>query len=223
MNRRLATVSVILALAGLLCVQGCDFPDDPPLKPIVPPVVTEPSRIDSAQSLLELKRGISWVYMAVPRGEQPQTYVLNPSDVTIAGTRYFRAPFGYTPDAPSRFGVTMPLLLRQVDRSIAFYEFPLDTLREPGRSPRYAFILPYPAQVGSRTAETNGPTGNVSVLVAAKDTVIEDHTGAMRRVYRYDVTGYRNGKLVIYALPGKALLRIDQDDVTYHTLTWIGL
>ena len=223
MRARFSHILLTASLAGIaLTGLHCDFPDDPPLKAPATPPVSEISRIDSAAALLELKHGISWVYMAVPKGGVGQTYIMNPVEFMHGGTRYMRAPYGYM-ETHGRFTLSLPLLMRQVDKSISFYDFPLDTLREPGRTPRFAFMLPYPAGVGRVTPDINGPTSGVTTKVVAKDTVITDQTGAPRRVYRYEVQGYHNGRTVIYVLPGKALLRIEQDDVDYHTFTWIGL
>ncbi|MBL0174085.1 MAG: hypothetical protein IPP94_02280 [Ignavibacteria bacterium] len=217
--------ALLVALVCALAAGGCDFPADPPLKaPVTPPAVEARPHIDSAAALLPLRKGVGWVYMAQPKFMAPQSGIAWVTETVMGGTLYHRAPFTYDLN-PVKLVLVLPHCMRQVDRGIAFYDAPFDTLREAPRSPRLMFVLPYPAARGAEWPSGNAPNGpfGMTVTVQAKDTVIADPAGATWHTYRYDVRDAKGERTSLFIVPGKAIVRMQRDDVTIHTMSWIGL
>ncbi|MDH7515350.1 MAG: hypothetical protein QHI48_05725 [Bacteroidota bacterium] len=213
----------LLACTLAIAAWHCDFPDDPPLKSnVAPPPANTVGSIDSAASLLPLKAGVGWVYLAVPKLQSPQSSVAWVSEVVVRGGQYYRVPYVFVTGAPPRLVSGIPILLRNAQRGIAFYDINDDTLREPGRQPRLMFQLPYPAEAGTRQVQ---PTtlGTATVTVTAKDTLIDDYNGVPVRTYRYDVIDPDGESIVLYIAPGRAIMRVIRRDVVFHTLAWMGL
>ncbi|MDH7515351.1 MAG: hypothetical protein QHI48_05730 [Bacteroidota bacterium] len=204
----------------LFSFNGCDFPDDPPLKNgrQEPEPVVE---IDSARSLLPLRTGNFWQYLVIPRDGIPQPLVLCPAtETTYDGVTYYELKYLYF--CPSNYAETIaafPPVLRWHAGGLSFHEHlsPLDTASV--RTPRLMYTLPYPAPVGTRVENRRS---EYTVVVAAKDTLIPNFNGtASYRCYRYDLSFRNRPASRIYAIPGSALLRIEKGDLVFHTTDWV--
>jgi hypothetical protein len=217
--RPISLAFVLCCAAVLLC--RCDFPEDPPLKPRV----TTPPTIDTAHTLLPLNENVGWVYHVVVRGQQTQSYITYAQQINMSSGSYYQVTYSYSHYAPPRTMLAFPQLLKNVDSGLGFYNMSaiLDPLTEV---PKFRFMLPYPSEVGVKmewTDTSKGTPVQVEVTVVSKDTTIADFTGAKRSVYRYDVVEDRKDRTTYYVLPGKALLRIEMKDATFHTIAWIGI
>lgn len=212
-------------LAGciaLICTSGCDFPADPPLKsstPVSPPA----SYIDTAKYLLPLAKGVSWIYIGVGRNQQTQSYETNANEIVTHNGTYYRVNYLHNPQgSPPRPVQAFPPTMRNIQQGLAFYNIVgiLDTSEKRELKP--AFVLPYPSKPGQVWTQ-EPPQQDFTVRVIAKDTTIVDYLGERRSVYRYEVTERGAGVTNFYVLPGKALLRIEHPDATFHTVAWMGL
>ncbi|GEM_PF-1382143 len=212
---RPALILPLLAAAGL----HCDFPPDPPLKDDSKPDRLE-MQIDSARTLLPLRTGNIWLYTVVPKIGTPQPLLMAWAvETTYDGVVYYELKYLYYPasgvEAPME---AFPVVLRPHKGGLSFYEplMPSDTASV--RTPRPVYTLPYPAPLGSRTEVQRS---DFAVRVAAKDTVISNYKGnAQFACYRYDITHRGRRHCTIYAVPGSALIRIEYENLTFHTTDW---
>lgn len=208
-----------LLVAAILT--GCDFPSDPPLKPdtpVVPPVST----IDTAKALLPLRPGAGWVYYAVPRFGPPVSYITTITPEDLNGGTWYRVVYTHTLMGPTRVVMGFPVLLRNLPQGLGFYSYfsPGDTTAT-SRPPRAQFVLPYPAKVDSVWNDTNF-NNEYTVRVVAKDTTVADYSGLTHKVYRYEIVEKGKDRTTMYVIPGKAIMRIEQQDVTFQTVAWFG-
>lgn len=208
---------VLVLLAG-----GCDFPSDPPIKaPDVPDVVV--STIDTSKVLLPLRKGVAWLYYGVSKNQFPQSYDASAYEIKSNKGTFYRVTYSHTPGgAPPRPVFAFPSMLRNIPEGLGFYSLNgvMDTSATRELYP--AFVLPYPSQPGT-VWRSSQPGSDISVRVAAKDTAIVDYIGETRRVYRYEVVDKGRDTTTFYVLPGKALLRVEHPEATFHTVAWIGI
>lgn len=200
---------------------GCDFPSDPPLKidnPVVPPV----NVIDTASVLLPLRQGAGWVYYAVPRFGPPVSYITYATPEELNGGTFYRVVYYHTLMGPTRVVQGFPVLLRNQSQGLAFYSYySAGDTTASSRPPRPQFILPYPAKADTSWIDTGFNTEYL-VRVAVKDTSVADYTGLLHRVYRYEVLEKGKETTTLYIIPGKAILKVEQKDMMFHTVAWFG-
>ncbi len=215
---RRRTAAALLSLALLLLV-GCDFPSDPPLKTgeVDPPAV-DPT--DSTGVLLPLNRRVQWVYIfeAPPRPPSAPRLV-SPRELSFEGNRFFYVPYSSTMGGPGGLRVAFPVLLRNDTLGLSFYQ-PVraeDTISIALR-PKYMFTLPYPARVGHRYT---GRNPEYSVRLTSKDTLVTMHNHPVSLpCHRYEVWRGMQMVTVLYIVPGLCILRIEDEDLVYHTIGW---
>jgi hypothetical protein len=198
----------------------CDFPPEPPLK-VGQQIMKEPVVIiDSARSLLPLKPGNKWSYIVVPKQGQVQLPLyISSTEIMFQGEVYYELRYIYfnTPTPTYAF----PPLLQTTRRGIVFFErgMPQDTIIL-SRPPRQMFHLPYPEAVGTTVKD---PKSEWIVTVTAKDTLIAVYNSSTTyRCYRYDIQHGNNtqSRGTLYVIPGSAILRVDFDGYTFHTISW---
>lgn len=205
----------LLALLLAMLASSCDFPADPPLKStdgtINPPVA------DTVKSLLPLTGTEAWTYLVDPRGRpftQPKT--VTPRLLERDGQKFYFLPYLHNHGS----GITsfaFPTLLRNDTLGLGFYQpfSPDDTLRL-SRMPRHMFTLPYPARKG-----TISRFGDFKVMCTHTDTLMYIiSTFIQIPTHRYEIWRQNNPQSVIYAIPGVALLRIDIEDLAFHSVGW---
>jgi hypothetical protein len=217
---RFQSVSILfVCLGAVLFTAGCDFPSDPPIKtPVTPP--THQSTIDTSKVLLPLSKGISWIYIAV-KNQQSQSYETNASEIRNSRGLFFRVSYIHNPQgSPPRPILAFPSMLRNLPEGLGFYNTTgvLDTNSSLELKP--SFVLPYPSTPGNTWS--GAPSSEYTVRVVSKDTIIVDFTGEKRAVYRYEVMESGRSTTNFYVLPGKAFIRIDHPEATFHTVAWIG-
>jgi hypothetical protein len=214
--RPISLAFVLCCAAVLLC--RCDFPEDPPLKSRT----TTPPTIDTALTLLPLTENVGWVYHVIVRGQQTQSYITYAQQIIMPSGAYYQVSYSYSQYAPPRTWFAFPPLLKNIDGGLGFFDMNtiLDTSQT--KAPKVRYMLPYPADVGMKWTDTTRGS-EVEVRVVSKDTTITDFSGAKRSVYRYDVVEDRKDRTTYFVLPGKALLRVETKDATFHTIAWIGI
>ncbi|MBI5645910.1 MAG: hypothetical protein HY962_03185 [Ignavibacteriae bacterium] len=217
--KRTARFFSLLALA-LALISGCDFPDDPPLRRGEPKVVVE---IDSARSLLPLRTGNIWQYIAVPESGRPQS----PSAVTalqqtFSGLVYWELPYLYFHPKGTHPGnpivAAFPALIRPEGKGLTFYERNLILDSNGTRYPKMMFTLPYPARVDS---VCTFPRSEYTVRVVSKSCVVQhyDSTSAYT-CYQYEVEYEGKERTQIYVIPGTAIFKVSMRDLTFYTVEW---
>jgi hypothetical protein len=217
--REYARFVVLPLLVFFSLLSSCDFPADPPLisnTPVDPQPVVD---IDSARSVLPLRAGNKWLYVAAPLqyGQQSPTFA-TAAEVTWNTQVFYELRYEYALKAPVSATFAFPGLLQKTGSGLTLYErtSPTDTLLT--RPPRLSFTLPYPAQKGATWSD---PKSDYSVLVAAKDTLIRAYnTTQYFHCYRYDVFYEHRKRCSIFAVPGSAFLRIEYSDISFHTIGW---
>ncbi|MBL0174086.1 MAG: hypothetical protein IPP94_02285 [Ignavibacteria bacterium] len=213
--------ALFCAAAACLAFARCDFPDDPPL--LKPDELTFKSRIDSARTLLPLSTGNIWKYEVLSRidGRQSTQFAIT-IEATYSGSPYYHVNYLYFPIGASAPMQAFPPILQASNRGLSFFEWGSTTDSTGTRLPRLNFTLPYPAVVGSEWRDVRS---DFTVTVAAKDTAILSYDSLNTyRCYRYDVEkphapGQRR-RMSFYILPGSALLKIVDGDLTFFTTEW---
>lgn len=207
-----------MPLVMLLLVR-CDFPSDPPLKSVTtdPPAV-EPT--DSTGVLLPLHKSVHWVYLfEVPMRPPSSPRVVIPKELSFEGNPYFYVPYAANTGGPGGFHVAFPVLLRNDSVGLSFYQ----PIREEDTSgitvrPKFMFTLPFPGRIG-RTYSGRNP--EYSVRLTNKDTLITMYSHPVSLpCYRYEVWRGPRVTTVLYIVPGLCILRIEDDDRLFHTLSW---
>ena len=212
---------VFLSVALLLAVlaASCDFPQDPPLRIDDPGMNRIVQDIDSARSVIPLQAGNKWMYIAVPVQFNPQAAMFaTATELTWNTQVYYDLRYGFYLKSPVSTTFAFPILLKKTSVGLSFYERsgPIDTLLI--RQPRLAFSLPYPARTGTTWSD---PSTDYTVQVVAKDTLIRAYnSNEMFRCYRYSVERHRKHLCDIYVIPGSAFLRVEYDDISFHTTGW---
>lgn len=211
-------MSALLVAVALLAVR-CDFPSDPPLKSadIEPPAV-DPT--DSTGVLLPLHSRVEWVYayeapprpLSLPRSVSPKKLVFD-------GVAYFYVPYiAYMP-GPGGPESAFPLLLRNDTLGLSFYQ-PMRMEDTSGISvrPKFMFTLPYPAHLGRLY---RGRNPEFAVKATHRDTLITmlSHPVSLP-CHRYEVWKGLRLITVLYVVPGLCILRIEDNERTFHTLSW---
>ncbi|MBE0644689.1 MAG: hypothetical protein IH600_11465 [Bacteroidetes bacterium] len=222
--QNLRPISRVLAAAALMCFAAfllvrCDFPSDPPLKSSTtdPPAV-EPT--DSTGVLLPLSRHIQWVYLfeAPPRPVSAPR-IVSPRELDFEGSHFYYVPYTSTMGGPGSLRVAFPVLLRNDSLGLSFYQ-PVraeDTLSISLR-PKFMFTLPYPAREGKMYT---GRNPEFSVRMTNKDTLVTMYNHPVSLpCHRYEVWRGARVITVLYVVPGLCILRVEEDDMVYHTIGW---
>jgi hypothetical protein len=207
---------LLVSALSMLLLPACDFPADPPLKgpdaPINPPVS------DTVKTLLPLSGKEHWVYVVVPHARPvtpPRTAIPRPLD--RERETFYYLPYILGAQAPAVAHYAFPPLLRNDVTGLAFYlpNVPDDTLRL-SRTPKHSFTLPYPVRKG-----TSVKFGDYHVLCTHTDTLITVWgTGLYIPTHRYEIQRSNSSYSVMYVIPAVALLRIEYEDMTFHTIAW---
>jgi len=205
----------LLAMLLVVSVSSCDFPADPPLKStdgtINPPVA------DTIKVLLPLTGSESWTYIVDPHGRPftpPRT--VTPRLLERDGQKFFFLPYLHNPGGGmSTFA--FPTLLRNDTLGLGCYlPFSPDDTTRLSRLPRHLFTLPYPARKG-----TIARFGEYKVICTHTDTLMSVlSTYVQMPTHRYEILRQNMPVSIIYAIPGVALLRIDIEDLTFHSVGW---
>jgi hypothetical protein len=221
-RRRFRNATVLCcAAAACLVFARCDFPEDPPL--LKPDEVTYKSRIDSANALLPLNTLNAWRYVVESQSEGTQSVQLAMTiEATYSGSQYYHVEYWYFPKGQWDPRLAFPSILQAKNRGLSFFERGSTTDSTGTRLPKLDFTLPYPATVGTVWRDMRS---EYTVTVAAKDTAILSYDSLNTyRCYRYDVEkphGPGPGRrMSIFVLPGSALLKIVDGDLTYFTTEW---
>jgi hypothetical protein len=204
----------------VLLVSSCDFPASPPLRTGNPDI--DPKQVDSfdsAQCLIPLLAGNRWQYIAIPEqhAQQPASYAIA-SEVKWAGKTFYDLRYAYFMKAPVSTNYAFPALLSRSGAGISLYErFSMqDTVLT--RAPKLAFTLPYPVPAGTKWTDQDS---DYDVRVVSKDTLVRMYnTVQAYRCYQYDVQHRGRDRCTIFVAPGKAFLRIEFQDITFHTVGW---
>jgi hypothetical protein len=209
----------LLVLPVLLCAvlfAACDFPADPPLRSAPPPYQGP----DTTKYLLPLKAGNWWSYRAHPRMRPQQPARMVPAapirwgDTTLYEIEYYYDDPGPAPTSYLAF----PSLLLNTKRGLNFYlkqDFE-DTLVLSHR-PLFIFTFPYPAEQGAIWRGTN----EYAVQLVSRDSLVYDPVTDMNiSVYRYDVFFQNQDFGTFLIVPGVAILRIEERNVEFQTLSW---
>ena len=215
----MTTLHRILPLCLLLmAMTSCDFPSDPPLitgddsgTPIITP--------NAPRVLLPLAEGMQWIYIVTPRNRPAQLPIsVSPRALTFQGEKYYYLRYGSMmgPTGPMN---AFPSFLKNDTTGLAFYlpVDPRDTL-SISRTPTHIFTLPYPARPGGWIPATK--TG-YNVRLTHVDTLISVYnTNIQLPCHRYEVG--RNARMtsVFYIVPGVCILRVEDDDIEFHTVAW---
>ncbi|MBR9977320.1 MAG: hypothetical protein KFH87_04460 [Bacteroidetes bacterium] len=212
-------LTAIIITGSFLLLTNCDFPADPPLRtPDTEPPAVVPT--DSTGVLLPLRNDVRWVYVfELPR------HVSLPKAVTPRLLEIEELQFSYVPyiaisHAPMMRQPAFPLLLRNDSLGLSFYK-PVhveDTNRLSVR-PTYMYTLPYPARSG-RMYEM-GRNKDYTVRITHRDTLITmvNHPVSLP-CHRYEVWRQRQLETVFYIVPGLCILRVERDNLIFHTIGW---
>jgi hypothetical protein len=211
-------ISAAIVAVAILTVR-CDFPSDPPLKSAyVEPPAVEPT--DSTGVLLPLRRGVEWVYAyEVPQRPLSPARTISPRPLEFDRLAYFYVPYIAFMTGPGGLEPAFPLLLRNDTLGLSFYQ-PIRMEDTSGISvrPKFMFTLPYPAHLG-RVYRGRNP--EFSVRATHRDTLITmlNHPVSLP-CHRYEVWKGPRIITVLYVVPGLCILRIEDDERTFHTLSW---
>jgi hypothetical protein len=214
--KALFNIMALLVLAALLT--SCDFPSDPPLRASDVPDIPGETPADPGE-LLPLKSGNTWVYVARTR-MRPDSNPIGTiaRKLTFEDRDYYYLRYGPAmgPAGPMN---AFPSLLANDSTGLHFY-FPVnpnDTLRLT-RTPTPVFYLPYPARPGPWQRM---PDSEHTVRLTATDTLVDVHDGSMQLpCHRYEVARSNRLLQVYYIVPGVCILRIETDDIEFHTIAW---
>jgi hypothetical protein len=208
-------VSISLLLAVLT---SCDFPSDPPL--ITADNSDTPTIMPNLiRDLLPLAEGVQWIYIVTPRSRPAQLPVsVSPRELSFNGEKYYYLRYG-TVMGPSGPMNAFPSFLRNDSTGLEFYlpVDPRDTL-SIGRTPKHVFTLPYPARPGGWNI---APKTEYAVRLTHVDTLINVYnTSIQLRCHRYEVGRNSLVLTTFYIVPGVCILRIEDDDMVFHTVAW---
>lgn len=209
----------LLALLLVLLATRCDFPADPPLRQdTADPPAVEPN--DSVGVLLPLHRHVEWIYaVEVPPRPLSLPRVVSPRHLEYEASEYFFVPYTASPGGPGGSETAFPVLLRNDTVGLSFYQ-PVRMGDTAGITirPKFMFSLPYPAHLGRTYA---GRNPEFSVRLTHRDTLITmiNHPVSLP-CHRYEVWRGQRRSSVLYVVPGLCILRIEDEERTYHTLSW---
>lgn len=213
-----AVPRLLLLLLALL-VTRCDFPADPPLRqdPVEPPAV-EPN--DSVGVLLPLHRRTEWIYaVEVPPRPLSLPRIVSPRHLGYEGVTYFFVPYLASQGGPGGTDPAFPMLLRNDSVGLSFYQ-PVRIEDTAGISvrPKFMFTLPYPAHLGQLYA---GRNPEFTVRLTHRDTLVTmiNHPVSLP-CHRYEIWRGPRRQSVMYVVPGLCILRIEDEERTFHTLSW---
>lgn len=210
-----AFVTVILCAAAMA---SCDFPSDPPLKPLIP-AQPETYSIDSAHVLLPLTHGNMWSFLVASSvGPSQMASVSRAQTLDYQGQHFALLRYYYVVGGGPFTSAFPPVLQNHTDGLHLFERGnPMDTVTL-SREPKLAYVLPYPSMPGVRWSS---PASEYSVLVTARDTLVQGFNDfSQHRCYRYDVEYRGRLKTVLFVKPGIAFIRIDTDNLAFFTTAW---
>ncbi|MDT8324902.1 MAG: hypothetical protein RRA94_12380 [Bacteroidota bacterium] len=211
------TITVpVLILAALLA--SCDFPSDPPLRTTDVPDTPDTPPVQSGE-LLPLKSGNQWIYIAKGRMRPGTSPIATTArKLTFREQDYYYLRYGPVMGPAGGMNAFPPLLAND-STGLRFYlpVDPEDTLRLT-RTPVPLFHLPYPARPG---AWTRMSYSDYSVRLTNRDTLVDLHDGSMQLpCHRYEVARSNRPAQVFYIVPGVCILRVEVDEIEFHTIGW---
>ena len=214
--RAIRSIAPLLLL--LILAVACDFPSDPPLisgdNPDTPG--TDPK---TSKELLPLKEGNQWFYVYKVK-MRPGTNTVSATMRTLLfqGREYhflrYRSIMGPVGETNA-----FPVLLAHDSTGLSFSQpaDPRDTLRL-SRAPILLFHFPYPARPGGW--KSTGAS-DFSVRLTHVDTLMTVfNSNVQLRCNRYEVARRNSITQVFYIVPGICILRIEGEDVDFHTVGW---
>lgn len=219
--RRINSILRMAAAASMMLflLVRCDFPSDPPIKiDSTDPPTVEPT--DSTSVLLPLHRRTQWVYIAeVPMRPPSPPRMVSPRPLDFEGSDFFYLPYVVSTGGPGGMHVAFPVLLRNDSSGLSFYQ-PVrfeDTTKITLR-PKFMFTLPYPARVGKTYT---GRNPEYSVRLTHKDTLMTMYSHPVSLpCLRYEVWRGQRIETVLYIVQGLCILRIEDEDRVFHTISW---
>ncbi len=214
--KALFNIAALLVFAALLT--SCDFPSDPPLRATDTPDTPGDGPVDAGE-LLPLKTGNQWIYLIKPRSRPASSPIaVSARRLTFEGEEYYYLRYGpmLGPAGPKN---AFPSLLANDSTGLHFYlpVNPNDTLRLT-RTPTPVFHLPYPARPGQWQQMSYS---EYSVRLTNVDTLVTVYDASMQLpCHRYEVAHSNRLLQVYYIVPGVCILRVDTDDIEFHTIAW---
>ena len=205
----------LLPLIVIFLASSCDFPADPPLKVIDETI--NPPVADTAKVLLPLTGAEFWTYVVDPPNRPmslPRT--VSPRRLDREKESFFFLPNIHTPGG-SQTIFAFPSLLRNDTLGLGFYlALHPDDTTNLSRIPKHLFTLPYPVRKG-----TVRRFGDYKVMCTHTDTLMTIlYSNLQLPAHRYEIWRGTMPVSRIYAIPGVALLRIDIEELTFHTFGW---